>query len=122
VTVLAEYSRSTVRSNIEFLVPGTLTRELYLYRDNAHTGTSLVDIALPGSGAVQPRISLGGSFFVSSGSRPTRYHQPMARFALPLTKNVQWGAEWRWYGMSQPLFQFEGFRSNQFITNIRLTM
>jgi hypothetical protein len=121
-SVLAEYSRSTLRSDISYLVPSTITSALSAYRERANSGTALVDLTLPGKGSVQPKISLGGSLLASGGSRPTRYYQPLARLRLPFGKHLEWSAEWRWYALSQPLDLYEGFRSNQFITSFRLTM
>jgi hypothetical protein len=121
VSVSADYSRSTLRSDINYLVPQQLSDfERSFYRDNAHTATSLVDLALPGSGAFKPRLSLGGSLFVSSGSRPTRYYQPMAKLSLPIEKHVYWNTEWRWFGFSEPFYAYEGFRAHAFMTGLRL--
>jgi hypothetical protein len=121
-SVLAEYSRSTLRSDISYLVPSTIASALSSYRERANSGTAVVDLTLPGVGSVQPKISLGGSLFASCGSRPTRYYQPLARLSLPFGKRLEWSSEWRWYALSQPLYLYEGFRSNQFLTSFRLTM
>jgi hypothetical protein len=120
-SVLGEYTRSALRSDIFYLVPLGLTPERSLYRDNAHTATAVVDLHLPGSSRA-PQVSLGGSLFRSSGSRPARYYQPLGRVSLPLHKSVSGYAEWRWYGFSQPFFLFEGFRSHQFQIGLRLSM
>lgn len=121
---LADYSRSTLHSDILYRIPQTFGIDTSRYRDNAHTATSLVDIGLPGAKSVQPKLTFGGSLFKSSGSRPTQYYQPMGRFSLPLGEHVRWYAEWRWYAMSQDFafYRFEGFRSNQFVTGFRLMM
>jgi hypothetical protein len=122
LSVLAEYSRSTLRSDIRYLVPSTLTRELSFYRERANTGLALVDLKLPLAASVQPKVSFGGSLFASCGSRPSRYYQPLARFTIPFGKHVEWNAEWRWYALSQALYLYEGFRSNQFLTSFRLIL
>jgi hypothetical protein len=121
-SVLAEYSRLTLRSDIAYLVPSTGAGALSSYRERAHSGTALVDLNLPGWGSVQPKVTLGGALFASGGTRPTRYYQPLARLSLPFGKHLQWSSEWRWYALSQPLYLYEGFRSNQFLTSFRLTM
>ena len=41
------YSRSDLRSDIGYLDPQTLTPQVSLYRDNAHTATALFDLAWP---------------------------------------------------------------------------
>jgi len=122
LSVLAEYSRSTIRSDILYRAPSTLSRELSYYRERAHSGTALVDLKLPGSGVVKPKLSFGGSVFASCGSRPARYYQPVARFGLLFRDRLEWSAEWRWYALSQPRYLYEGFRSHQFVTGFRLRM
>jgi hypothetical protein len=123
VSLLGDYTRSTLRSDIQFFTPDTRTLERSFYRDNAHTATALLDVNLPAATQVIiPKISIGGSLFVSSGSRPSRYYQPIGRFVLPLSQRVQWYAEWRWYGFSQAFYMFEGFRTHHLMTGLRLNL
>jgi len=115
VSVTAEYDRSTVRSDIRYLdlffAPATSS-----YRDNAHGATSVVDLAAgPG------KVSLGGSLFISAGSRPTRYYQPLARVSWPIVPHIHWNAEWRYYGFGEQYYQFEGFRTHLFMTGLKVT-
>ncbi len=110
--LLVDYSRSSVRSNILYLVPQILSPTHSIYRENAHAVTVVAGIKW---------FSFGGSLFLSSGSRPARYYQPLARFSLPLNKHVQWNTEWRWYSMDEAFYAFENFRSNQLITSLRFT-
>lgn len=120
-TLTADYSRSTLRSDINYLVPQQLSlSERSFYRDNAHTATSLLDVVLPGSGTFQPRVSLGGSLFVSTGSRPTSYYQPIAKLSLPIQKHVYWNTEWRWFGFGENIYSYEAFRVHSFMTGLRL--
>lgn len=123
VSFLGDYTWSSLRSDINFLDPGRLAPVGSFYRDNGHAATGLLDINLPTSSAtIVPRITVGGSLFISSGSRPTRYYQPVGRFLLPLHRHVAWYAEWRWYGLSQEFYSFEGFRTHHFLTGLRLTL
>jgi len=118
VSLLVDYNRTGIYSDIGFIAPFNGQQERSLYRDNAHTGTVLADVRPWKAG---PWITAGGSYFLSSGSRPTRYYQPIGRVALPLGKYAFWVGEWRWYGSSQPFYLFEGFRAHQFTTGLRLT-
>ena len=110
--LLLDYSRSSVSSNITYLAPQDQTSLFSNYRENGHTGTVLAGYRW---------VSLGGSFFKSSGSRPTQYYQPMARLVYPINKHLQWNAEWRWYGFSERYYGYENFTSHQFMTSIRFT-
>jgi hypothetical protein len=121
VSVLGEYTRSTLRSNINYLEPEFLIPELSLYRDDAHTASGLVDLALPGYSGLAPRLSFGGSLFISSGSRPTSYYQPLARLSIPLRKNLSWNSEYRFYGYGEAFYQYEGFHAHILQTGIKLS-
>ena len=117
ITVMGEYDRSTLRSDIRYLglffIPSVSD-----YRDNAHTATSAVSLALPGY--PKAKLTFGGSLFISSGSRPTRYYQPLARLSVPIQKHIDWNTEWQWYGYGEAFYLFEGFRTHIFQTGVRI--
>jgi hypothetical protein len=121
VTILGEYTRSTLRSNIGYLEPEFLSPEMSLYRDNAHNASALVDLALPGYAKLAPRLAFGGSLFISSGSRPTTYYQPLARLSLPLHKGLVWKSEYRYYGYDEAFYQYEGFRAHILQTGLTIS-
>lgn len=122
VSLLGEYTRSSIRSDISYLAPFNLSRERSFYRENAHAVTGLLDLNLPAVRSQTPRISLGGSMYLSSGSRPADYYQPLTRVFLPVHKHAGFFGEWRWYGYSEPFFLYEGFRAHIFLTGLRITM
>jgi len=119
--VVGEYSRSSVRSRITYIIPNLLAPDLSDYHERAHIGTLLADVPFSGW-KNRFKLSLGGSFFRSAGSRPTQFYQPMARFGIPLGTHLQFNTEWRWYGLSERYYVYEGFRSHQFTTALRFTM
>jgi hypothetical protein len=121
-SIMAEYDRYTMYSSINYLVLPFYTPTVSIYRDNANTATSTIDIALPEIVAGHaPKLSAGGSLFISAGSRATRYYQPLGRLSVPIRKNVQWNTEWRWYGYSEPMYLYEGFRTHTFMTGLRVS-
>ena len=109
--LLLDYSRSAVYSSVLYLVPQTLSPAPSIYRENGHSLSALASVKW---------ITMGGTLFVSSGSRPTTYYQPLVRVTVPIRKHVQWISEWRWYSMSELFYVFENFQSNQFMTSVRL--
>lgn len=121
ISLLGDYTRSSLRSDLTYLVPQTLERARSFYRDNTHSASAMLDFALRQIGGLRPAAGAGGSFFVSSGSRPTRYYQPLARLSFPIGKHAQWNTEWRWYGFTERFYRYEDFRTNQFVTGLRLT-
>ncbi|HTS24582.1 MAG TPA: hypothetical protein VMH81_01830 [Bryobacteraceae bacterium] len=118
ITFMGEYDRSTLNSNISylglFLAPMTSS-----YYDRAHTATSAIDIACPRLPGF--KLTVGGSLFIASGTRPSRYYQPLARLLLPLHKNVYWNTEWKYYGFGEQFYLFEGFRTHVFQTGLRVS-
>jgi len=120
VSLTGDYSRSTLHSDLSYLVPQDLTTAFDHYRDNAHTASSVVDVSLPGYAGMVPKISFGGSLFISSGSRPERFYQPLARLSIPLVKHLSWNSEWRYYGFGEQFYLYEGFRAQVLQTGLRL--
>jgi hypothetical protein len=119
VSVMAEYNRQTVSSDIRYLDLPFFTPATSTYRERANIATSAVDLTPPRlKGA---KLTVGGSLFIESGTRPTRYFQPLARLSLPLYKHVYWNSEWQYYGFGERFYLYEGFRTHVFMTGLRLT-
>ena len=121
VDVQGSYGRSALYSNIGYFSPQDLQSQVSIYRENAHIGTALVDVNLPKTHGLAPKLSAGGSFFISSGSRPTSYYQPLAKLWLPLGKKLDWFAQWAYYGYGESFYLYDGFRSNMVTTGLRFT-
>ena len=120
------YGHSYLRSNLGYLSPQDLSPQTSLYTDNSHTATALFTrLTLPGFARRAPysarKITAGGSFVRSAGSRPTSYYQPQAKASLPLAKNVTWVTEWRYYGYGEAFYLYEGFRTHPITTGLRFT-
>jgi hypothetical protein len=120
--VEGSYSRSTARSDINYLAPQVLTPQRSFYRDNAHTATALFHIKLPHAFGLAPELSGGGSFFISSGSRPSSYYQPIGKLSAPMGKRIACFAEWRYYGYGEAFYLFEGFRTHLLTAGLRWTL
>jgi hypothetical protein len=115
------YSRSDLRSDIGYFSPQDLARQRSLYQDNSHSVTALFNLTPPHGSRFAPKLTAGGSFFISSGSRPSSYYQPLATLRLPLGKNINWFTEWRYYGYGEAFYLYEGFRTHLVTTGLRLT-
>jgi len=115
------YTHSSLRSDINFLDPEFLIPELSLYTDDSHSVTGLFGANLPAGRGLKARLSFGGSLFISSGSNPTKFYQPVGKLSVPFHKNVSWVTEWRYYGFDQSFYLYQGFRSQMVTTGVRLT-
>jgi hypothetical protein len=122
MSLAGEYSRTAIRSDLTFLVPQSLQPARSFYRDNGHTASAMLDLVLPEVKGRAARFTLGGTLFISSGSRPTDYYQPVIGFRAPLAARVEIFTDWRWYGYSQTFYLYEGFRSHQVLAGLRWTM
>jgi hypothetical protein len=119
--IQGSYSRADLRSNLGYLAPQDLSQQISRYRDNSHTATALFDLAWPGGKRFAPKLSAGGSLFISSGSRPTSYYQPLAKLWVPLGKYASWFTEWQYYGYGEAFYLYEGFRTHLVTTGVRFT-
>jgi hypothetical protein len=115
------YTRSTLRSDIGYLAPQDLHPERSSYRDNAHELSAMLDGTLPSFAGRGAKLTLGGSFFVSSGSRATTYYQPLAKLLLPVNQSVAFIGEWRYYGFGESFYLYEGFRTQLVTAGLRFT-
>jgi hypothetical protein len=68
----------------------------------------------------QPTLAAGGSLYMTSGTRPTDYYQPVVRLSAPMASHFDFFAEYRWYGLSQQIYHFEGFRTHQGAVGVRI--
>jgi hypothetical protein len=115
------YTRSALRSDINYLDPAFLTGQRSFYRDDSHTVTALIGLNMPGLMGLKSRLTVGGSAFLSSGSNPTTFYQPIAKLAVPVTKNIAWMSEWRYYGFDETFYLFQGFRTQMVSTGVRIS-
>jgi hypothetical protein len=122
ISLLGDYTYSTLKSNISYFIPQTMTLTPSLYREAARTATGMLELNLPKYKQASPKLSFGGSLFSSSGSRPTQFYQPIAKVSLPITRKVQWMFEWRWYNMGETFYLYEGFRTHHFVTGLRVAL
>lgn len=113
---MADYTRATIRSDIGMVVPIYYDIERSLYRDNAHVGSLAVDLNLPRKSSVM----LGGTFFRSAGSRPSRMYQPLARLRVAVGAASGLLVEWRHVSLGQALYSYEAFGVQQFIFGLRI--
>ena len=81
----------------------------------------LFTVKLPRSAGLTPKLTAGGSFFISSGSRPARYYQPLATLWVPVVKHISWSTEWRYYGYGEAFYLYEGFHAHLVTTGLRFT-
>ena len=122
ISLLGDYTYSTLKSNISYFIPQTMTLTPSLYRETARIATGMFELNLPKYLRASPKLSLGGSLFSSSGSRPTQYYQPVAKVSLPVARKIQWMLEWRWYSLGETFYMYEGFRTHVFVTGLRLAL
>ncbi|MFB3776719.1 MAG: hypothetical protein ACE141_03885 [Bryobacteraceae bacterium] len=119
-SLLADYTRSTLSSDLSYIVPQTLGNARSLYVERAHVGTAALDVNLPQLRGQSAKLTAGGSLFSSSGSRPTQFYQPLGRFSFPLHRRASLLADWRWYNLGERFYVYEGFRTHQFMLGLRV--
>jgi hypothetical protein len=119
-TLQGAYTHSALRSDISFVEPQTFAPSLSRYRENGHTASGLITINPWRPDRHAPKISAGGAFYESAGSRPTSYFQPLAKVFVPLGRNAALFADWRYYGYGEAFYLYEGFRAHTVTAGLRL--
>jgi hypothetical protein len=121
ITFQGSYSWSSLRSDTLYLDPSTLAQATSNYLENAHTATALFNVNLGHWGVVAPKLTAGGSLFISNGTRATSYYQPMAKLWVPMSKHTQAFAEWWFYGYGEAFYPYEGFGTHLVSIGLRYT-
>ncbi len=121
LTFQGSYSFSSLRSDIFYLVPQSLAQATSNYLDDAHTATALFTLNLGHVGVFAPKLTAGGSLFISHGTLPSSYYQPMAKLWLPVSKHAQAFAEWWYYGYGEAFYPYEGFGTHIASIGLRYT-
>jgi hypothetical protein len=119
--VQGSYSRSDLTSTIGDFQPQALSPQLSEYSERSHTASGLINVKLPHTPTFAPKLVAGGSFFISSGTRPTSYYQPMVKLWLPAGKKLNWFAEWKYYDYGEAQYLYEGFRTQIVTAGVRVT-
>ncbi|HXJ39190.1 MAG TPA: hypothetical protein VNH18_07915, partial [Bryobacteraceae bacterium] len=116
------YEHCGYHSEIRYLVPQNLQPATSVYREYCHTISGTI------SGGVrsivqgqQIKFIAGGAAVLTAGSRPTTYYQPIGRVTVPVTKQVAFFAEWRYYGLGETFYMYEAFRAHLLTTGLRFT-
>ena len=91
------YTRAAIRSEVPYLIPQDRVFARSLYRENAHLLNAFFDCNWHGV-----RLSAGGAAYLSAGSRPTEFYQPVVRLLAPIRKHLAWKGEWRWNALAGP--------------------
>ncbi len=120
-TFQGSYSFSSLRSDILYLIPASLTQGISNYADNAHTATTLFTVNLGHVGIFAPKLTAGGSMFISKGSLPTSYYQPMAKLWVPVSTHTQVFGQWWYYGYGEAFYPFQGFGTHLAAIGLRYT-
>jgi len=114
ITFDGSYSHCSYHSEISYLVPQILASALSIYRENCHTISGYMNGTFRNM-----RLVAGGSAVLTSGSRPTTYYQPTAKFSMPLTKHTGLFAAWSYYGLGETFYGYESFRAHLITAGLR---
>jgi hypothetical protein len=119
LTADATYEHCGYHSNVEFLVPQTLTPGDSVFSENCHRISGMLNASLTGFHKRTMTLEAGGAAVLTSGSNPTAYYQPTAKFTAPLGKNVAAFGEWRYYGFGEVFYQYQSFRAHLVTVGLR---
>lgn len=118
VSVIADYTHSTIRSDIDIVQLPFFGTETATYRDRGRFAGTYVEAALPRSG----RLRLGGALAINNGSRSTNFYQPQVELRAPIAERIDFMADWRYYAFGETFLRSSGFRTHTFSAGLRLSL
>lgn len=99
LTVTGQWERSQLDTSIPYLIPQTFTWDNFSFREFGNYGNLLLDVRM----IRNSRLTLGYAVWGNSGDFPVTYHQPVARFELPLGERVVAYGQWNYYDYNEKL-------------------
>jgi hypothetical protein len=117
-SVVADYTRSSLTSRILAIQLPFFGTDFANYQDEGHAGSLYLQTAA----ARGTRLKAGGSLFVGSGSRPTRFYTPQVELDGRLSERIRWVGEWKWYGFGEKLYPVEDFRTHTVSAGVRFSL
>ncbi len=118
LSVVADYTRSSLTSRILAIQLPFFGTDFANYQDDGHAGSLYLQTAVVRG----TRLKAGGSLFVGSGSRPTRFYTPQVELDGRLSERVRWVGEWKWYGFSEKIYPLENFRTHTISAGFRFSL
>ncbi len=113
------YERSSIRTNILYLLPQTLTVGRSRYREKGNFGNAFVSIMLIRNAT----LSLGYSGWGVSGDFPLNYHRPMARLEVPIDERVSLYGQWNYYDYNEKVQLFpQDYRVHHTLLGLRVNL
>jgi hypothetical protein len=121
VNVDATYEHCGYHSSVEYLIPQTLTPGDSVFNEDCHRISGMFNANLTTFHKRALTLEAGGSAVLTSGSNPTSYYQPTAKFTTPVAKNVALFGEWRYYGFGELFYQYQSFRAHLVTVGLRFS-
>lgn len=118
LSLVADYARSSLNSSILAVQLPFFGTDFANYQDDGHAGSLFLHSAVAGGA----RLKAGGSLFVGSGSRPTRFYVPQVELDGQLNERLRWVGEWKWFGFREQSYPLENFRSHVVSAGLRFSL
>ncbi len=115
VSLIADYTHTNIRSDIDMVQLPFFGTELASYRDRGRFAGTFVETELPRNG----RLRLGGAMAINKGSRATDFYQPLVELNAPITERIDFVTDWRYYAFGETFLRSTGFRTNTFSVGLR---
>jgi hypothetical protein len=119
INVDATWEHCGYHSLVTFLVPQMLTPSDSVFNENCHRISGMLNANVKGYRKQTITLEAGGAAVITSGTNPTSYYQPVAKFTAPITKSVAFFGEWRYYGFGELFFQYQSFRAHLMTIGLR---
>jgi hypothetical protein len=119
VSLTGGFERSTMRTNLLYIVPQTLTLDRSRYREKGNFGNLYLNLALIRNAT----LSLGYSAWGVSGDFPLTYHRPSARVDVPVHERVSLYGQWNFYEYNEKVQLLpQDYQANLIVVGFRVTV
>ncbi|MBI2821582.1 MAG: hypothetical protein HYX74_05105 [Acidobacteria bacterium] len=119
VSLSVEYERSSIQSNILFIIPQIFLPGRSIYRERGDYAGLFLSLLLP----AKATLSMGYSLLGTVGNFPLNYHQPSASLEVPLGERLVAYGRWNFYDYNEKLSLFpQDYGIHLAVFGLRLTL
>ncbi len=119
VAVSADYQRSSIRTNLLFIVPQTFLADRSLYREKGDYASLFLSFTLVRNAT----LNLGYSVWGTVGNFPINYHRPTARLEMPFGNRLVAYGQWNYYDYNEKLSLFpQDYRAHLVVFGFRVAL
>ncbi|UCF37582.1 MAG: hypothetical protein JSU96_01560 [Acidobacteriota bacterium] len=114
-----QWDRTDIDTAIPYVVPQTFEIDRFTYRELGNYGNFYMTLML----IRNSQLSMGYSVWGNSGNVGVNYHQPFARFEVPIGERMVGYGQWNYYDYNEKIMSYpQDYQTHMAVLGVRVTL